>query len=88
MSSASALPMLRQFCADNPIFTKALSDKLADVEYNPIADFYRWPKLCEAFSLLGQFNDIRKFQDALRAQGVLATVIEQLTRQVQFPKFN
>ena len=38
---------MKGFCNDNPIFTKALSDKLGDVVYNPIADYYRFPKLCE-----------------------------------------
>lgn len=49
-SSKAAYGLVKQFCADNPIFTKALSDKPVDVTYNPIADYYRFPKICEAFS--------------------------------------
>lgn len=59
-SSKAAFGLVKQFCADNPIFTKALSDKLSDIPYNPIADFYRFPKLCEAFSAVGLMNDRNK----------------------------
>ena len=84
-SSATALPLVKQFCADNPIFTKAISDNLADVEYNPIADFLRFPEMCAVFAIFGQFNDRRKFQESLRSNGVAATVIEYLVRPLQTP---
>lgn len=85
-SSATALALVKKFCADNPIFTKAISDKLGDVEYNPIADYLRFPKLCEAFSIFGQFNDRIRFQASLKANGVTATVIEYLLKPIALPK--
>lgn len=85
-SSATALALVKKFCADNPIFTKAISDKLGDVEYNPIADYLRFPKLCEAFSMFGQFNDRRQFEASLKANGVTATVIEFLMHPIAPPR--
>ncbi|QCI67607.1 hypothetical protein [Phreatobacter stygius] len=76
-SSKAAFGLVKQFCADNPIFTKALSDKLADVEYNPIADFYRYPKLCELLSTIGGLTDKAKMIDALVAVGIPRPVAAQ-----------
>jgi hypothetical protein len=56
--SKSAYEFIDQFCQDNPIFTRALSDKLADVEYNPIADFYRFPSLCKKAAEKGVTKDM------------------------------
>lgn len=77
-SSQNAFALVKQFCLDNPIFTKALSDRLADVEYNPIADYYRYPKICEALSLVGGFADKVKFIDALVTLGVPRPVATKL----------
>ena len=85
INSASALPLIKQFCADNPIFTKALSDKLPNIDYNPIADFLRFPALCEACSIFGKYNDRKKFDDFLRANGVMAAVVQQLTNPLRVP---
>jgi hypothetical protein len=56
--SKSAYGIIDQFCSDNPIFTKALSDKLADVEYNPIADYYQFPSLCKKAAEIGVTKDM------------------------------
>jgi hypothetical protein len=56
-SSKAAFGLVKKFCEDHPIFSKALNDKLADVVYNPVADFYRFPKVCEALSHLGGLKD-------------------------------
>ncbi len=85
-SSATALPLVKKFCADNPIFTKAISDKLGDLEYNPIADFLRFPTMCEVFSIFGQFNDRLQFQASLKRSGVTAVVIEFLLNPLEAPK--
>lgn len=77
-SSRAAYGLVKQFCADNPIFTKALSDKLADVTYNPIADYYRFPKICEAFSHFGAFKDRAELIRSLTAVGIPAAVAGQL----------
>jgi hypothetical protein len=79
-SSASALPLVKQFCADNPIFTKAIADQLADVEYNPLADFYKAPLICEAFALFGRSNDRRQFRQALSGIGLPTAVIDTMTK--------
>ena len=78
MSSKAAFGLVKQFCTDNPIFTKALSDKLADVEYNPIADYYRYPKLCEALSMIGDLKDRARMIDALVAMRIPRAVAAQL----------
>ena len=77
-SSKNAFSLVRQFCTDNPIFTKALSDRLADVEYNPIADYYRYPKICEALSLIGDLADKAKFTDVLVSLGMPRPVAVRL----------
>ena len=84
-SSSEAFTLVRQFCADNPIFTNALSDKLPDVPYNPIADFFRLPMLCQAFSILGPHNDKRRFKEFLRTKGIIATVAEMLSKPIKAP---
>jgi len=73
---------VKQFCRDNPIFTKALDDKVGDAEYNPIADFYRFPKLCEAFSIFGSLKDRAKFISALTSVGIPQKVAEQMANLV------
>jgi hypothetical protein len=77
-SSRGAFGLVKQFCADHPIFSKALSDQLPDVEYNPIADFYRFPKLCEAFSHFGAWKDRAEFIKILKSLGVPAAAAERL----------
>ena len=84
-SSSEAFTLVKPFCADNPIFTKALSDKLPDVPYNPIADFCRLPMLCQAFSILGPHNDKQRFKEFLRAKGTMATVVEMLSNPIKPP---
>lgn len=76
MSSEAALGLVRDFCNDNPIFTKALSDKLGDVVYNPVADYYRFPKLCEAFSIFGRFKDRMKFRADMTSLGIPAKFVD------------
>jgi len=68
-SSRATLGLVKKFCTDHPIFTKALSDKLADVEYNPIADYYRYPKICEMLSSVGSSKDMVKLTAAFVAAG-------------------
>jgi hypothetical protein len=70
MSSKNAFAMVKKFCDDNPIFTKALADRLADVEYNPIADYYRYPKLCEFLSIFGAMKDRMKLSKDLTSLGM------------------
>lgn len=75
-TSSTALTLVSKFCGDNPIFTKAISDQLGDVEYNPIADFLRFPALCQIFAAFGKFNDRKQFSDALTKLGVPASVVK------------
>jgi hypothetical protein len=82
-SSKGAFGLVKQFCADHPIFSKALSDELADVEYNPIADFYRFPKLCEAFSHLGAIKDRAQMTAALTAGGIPLATAEKIVALVK-----
>lgn len=69
-SSRNAFSLVKGFCDDNPIFTKALSDQLKDVIYNPIADYYRFPKLCEALSNFGKLKDRMKAVSTLTGMGL------------------
>jgi hypothetical protein len=69
-SSAKAFSLVKAFCEQNPIFTKALSEKLGDVVYNPIADYYRYPEVCEAFSYLGGVKDMTARIKALTDIGI------------------
>ena len=84
-SSSEAFTLVKQFCADNPIFTKALSKHLKDVPYNPIADFYQFSIVCQAFSILGPHNDKQRFKEFLRANGIMATVAEMLSNPIKAP---
>lgn len=77
-SSKNAYTLMKKFCDDNPIFTKALSDRLADAEYNPIADYYRYPKICEALSKFGAIKDRVQLTNALNAAGVPAPFVSLL----------
>ena len=52
---------------------------------NPIADFYRFPILCQAFSILGPHNDKRRFKKFLRTSGIIATVAEMLSNPIKAP---
>ena len=82
-SSKAAYSLVKQFCDDHPIFSKALSDQLADVEYNPIADFYRFPKVCELFSsYFGLAKDYTKWLNILTASGLSRAVAEVVARQM------
>lgn len=78
MSSEAALGLVKGFCNDNPIFTKALSDKLGDVIYNPIADYYRFPKLCEAMSVFGRLKDRMKFRNDLISLGLSPAFVDRV----------
>ena len=69
-SSAEAYNLFKQFCDDNQIFTTALSDKLGDVEHNPIADYYRYPGVCKTMSSIGQINDFTQIRNTLINNGV------------------
>ncbi len=78
LSSEAALGLVQGFCNDNPIFTKALSDKLSDVVYNPIADYYRFPKLCETFSIFGRLKDRMKLRGDLISLGLSAAFVDKV----------
>jgi hypothetical protein len=78
MSSEAAFGLVQGFCNDNPIFTKALSDKLGDVVYNPIADYYRFPKLCEMFSIFGRLKDRMKFRNDLIGLGLSPAFVDKV----------
>jgi hypothetical protein len=78
-SSSTALPLIKQFCADHPIFSKAITEQLSDVEYNPIADFLKFPLLCEVFAAFGKHNDRRKHNNALIALGLPAAIAKMIT---------
>lgn len=82
-SSKSAYSLVKKFCDDHPIFSKALSEKLADVEYNPVADFYRFPKLCEFLSsFVGFGNDYKKWVDYFISEfGFSQETAENLARR-------
>lgn len=86
MSSKGAFGLVKQFCADHPIFSKALSDKLADVEYNPIADFYRFPKLCEACSQFGAIQDYVQLAAVFVGLGMSPADAEMSARLLIFNK--
>ncbi|TXL71947.1 hypothetical protein FHP25_27310 [Vineibacter terrae] len=77
-SSRNAYALVKKFCDDNPIFTKALSDKLPDVIYNPIADYYRFPKICEALSIFGTMKDRAALAASLTAAGLPKSVVDLL----------
>ena len=77
-SSANAFAMVKAFCEQNPIFTKALSEKLGDVIYNPIADYYRYPKICEALSFVGRVKDMTAKVKALTDLGIPQAVAVKL----------
>ena len=81
LSSEAALGLVKGFCNDNPIFTKALSDKLADVIYNPVADYYRFPKLCEVLSKFGKLKDRQKMRADLIAMGFEPDYADTLVRR-------
>lgn len=83
-SSKAAFGLVKQFCADHPIFSKALNEQLADAEYNPVADFYRFPKVCEFFSLVGAHKDKSKLAGFLRSLGFPVTVAEEVAVRVAF----
>ncbi|MCW5748278.1 MAG: hypothetical protein KIT36_18970 [Alphaproteobacteria bacterium] len=76
MSSKNAYALVKKFCDDNPIFTKALSERLGDIEYNPIADYYRYPKICELFSIFGAMKDRAKLSRDLTALGLPRTFVD------------
>ncbi len=69
-SSKNAFSLVKGFCDDNPIFTKAISTQLKDVIYNPIADYYQHPRICEMLSLLGHLKDRKKAFDGLTGLGL------------------
>lgn len=77
-SSKNAFALVKKFCEDNPIFTKALSDKLPDVIYNPIADYYRFPKICELLSLLGTLKDKAAFRQSLTSMGLPPAFVDRI----------
>jgi hypothetical protein len=77
-TSKGAFGLVKQFCADHPIFTKALNDQLPDLEYNPVADFYRFPKVCQAFSVFGALKDRAEFVKVLKGLGIPGAVAERL----------
>ncbi|TXL71952.1 hypothetical protein FHP25_27335 [Vineibacter terrae] len=56
-SSRSAFALVGKFCADNPVFTKALGEQLADIAYNPVAEYYAHREVCAALSVLGAIRD-------------------------------
>ncbi len=56
-SSRNAFALVARFCADNPVFTKALGAQLADSSYNPVAEYYAHPEVCDALSMLGAIRD-------------------------------
>lgn len=82
MSSRNAFALVKKFCDDNPIFTKALSDKLPDVIYNPIADYYRYPKFCEALSVFGAIKDRMALSRSLSALGVPKPFVDWIVSTV------
>jgi hypothetical protein len=77
-SSKNAFALVKKFCDDNPIFTKALSDRLPDIPYNPIADYYRFPRICEALSIFGAMKDKAKLRATLTAVGLPAAFVDRL----------
>lgn len=81
-SSKAAFGLVKKFCEDHPILSKALSDKLADAEYNPIADYYRYPKVCEAMSVMGGIRDYTKVKTELVRVGMPANVADFFARMV------
>jgi hypothetical protein len=84
VSSKAAFSLVEAFCNDNPIFTKALSDQLADVEYNPIADYYRFPEVCKELSRIGGFQDYPKIVAALVRAGVQPETAAKLAAPVLY----
>ncbi|HEX2886726.1 M91 family zinc metallopeptidase [Vineibacter terrae] len=56
-SSRNAFALVGKFCADNPLFTKALGEQLADIPYNPVAEYYAYREVCAALSTLGAIRD-------------------------------
>jgi Effector protein len=77
-SSQAAFGLIKDFCNDNPIFTKILSDQLPDLVYHPIADFYRFPKICEAFSFFGATKDMAKFTALLNSLGISRSTAQRI----------
>ena len=70
MSSGTAFGLVEAFCKDHPIFTGALAKELSNNQYNPIADYYKYPAICKAFSALGAANDRNRFTKDMQGIGI------------------
>lgn len=82
-SSKATYGLVKKFCDENPIFTKALSDQLADIPYNPIADYYLLPEICEFFSeKIGAEKDYRKLLNIFTTAGFNAKIAEQMAKLI------
>lgn len=77
-SSRNAFALVKKFCDDHPIFSKALSDRLPDVIYNPVADYYRFPRLCEALSIFGAMKDRAQLRATLTSIGLSGAFVDRL----------
>lgn len=78
--SKSAYGLVKKFCTENPIFTQALSDKLGDVEYNPIADYYKFPEICEKLSVIGALSEYSKIVTVLVNAGVKPDIAAMIAK--------
>jgi hypothetical protein len=49
-SGTQVFSLVKQFCIDNPGFTRRVANDVADAQFNPLADYYASPDRAEALS--------------------------------------